>query len=93
MLYRFRAQLRLASNDTGVLEDLNHSLALAQAGNHPDLVYFTHIARAAYDRKTKKQSSWELLARCYDFAWRLGAPKMEIDVLLQQAETALMQGN
>ena len=91
---RFRANLHLVEKNEQARRDLDRSLALAQAANQPDLVYANHVTRARVNRILGDQpESWDLLARCHEFAWRLGSKRLEIDVRIQQAETALAQGN
>ena len=82
----------------GALEDAERdveaSVAAAESGRYPDLLYYARLAQANIRRKKLRDlTAVNLVNEAARFARRVGLPKLEADAYIVNAQFALDQGD
>jgi len=90
---RHRSDLKriLGENDEAE-QELRQSISVAESGRHYDLLHFARVAEANLRLADTTVNSYNGLSDAFEYARRIGIPKLEADVLKIQGHIALYRG-
>jgi tetratricopeptide (TPR) repeat protein len=95
IFYRHRGDLqRKLGKLKEAQRDIQASVAAAESGRYPDLLYYARLAQANIQRRRDKDlKAVNMVSGAADFARQVGLPKLETDAYIVHAQFALKQGD
>ena len=91
---RYRGDLARYQKDYARAEQhISESIAAAEAGRYPDLLYFARMTMAHLSSVDDKDRDSIAIEPLFDFARRVGLPKLEVDLFRVEGRFALASGD